>query len=148
VALQLVSMEELRLEVLLEPERTGDSVAEVCRRRGISRETFYIYRRRYLAEGPEGLVPRSRRPRSSPARIEPALEAEICRLRAKHPRWGARRIRAELRRAGSEPPAQSTIHQVLRRNHLVAPRPPRRPKASKPSSGRSRTTCGRSTARR
>jgi transposase-like protein len=31
-------MEELKLEVLLEPERTGDSVAEVCRRRGISRQ--------------------------------------------------------------------------------------------------------------
>src|SRR6266542_6631101 len=36
-------LSELRLEVLLEPERTGDSVAEVCRRRGISRETFYAY---------------------------------------------------------------------------------------------------------
>jgi transposase InsO family protein len=131
VALQVVSMEELRLEVLLEPERTGDSVAEVCRRRGISRETFYVYRRRYLAEGPDGLVPRSRRPRSSPARIAPALEARIVELRKEHPRWGARRIRAELRRAEVDPPAQSTIHQVLRRNHLVAPQPPRRPKASK-----------------
>jgi transposase-like protein len=51
VALQVVSMEQLRMEVVLEPERTGDSVAEVCRRRGISRKTFYGYRRRYLSEG-------------------------------------------------------------------------------------------------
>jgi len=42
-------MEAVKLDVLLEPERTGDSVTEVCRRRGISRETFYVYRRRYLA---------------------------------------------------------------------------------------------------
>ena len=41
-------MAELRLEVLLEAERTGMSVTEVCRRYGISRQTYYRYRRRYL----------------------------------------------------------------------------------------------------
>lgn len=131
MALQVVSREELKLQVLREPERTGDSVAEVCRRRGISRETYYLYRRRYGEEGLAGLKPRSRRPRVSPGRIDPLLEAEICELRRRHPRWGARRIRAELRRAGVAPPATSTIHQVLRRNHLVASRPRRRQRADK-----------------
>jgi transposase InsO family protein len=131
VALQVVSMEELRMEVVLEPERTGDSVAEVCRRRGISRETFYVYRRRYLSDGLDGLMPRSRRPRGSPARIEPGLEATICRLRSEHPRWGARRIRAELARAGVDAPATSTIHRALQRNGLIAPQPPRRPKPTR-----------------
>jgi transposase InsO family protein len=131
VALQVVSMEKLRMEVVLEPERTGDSVAEVCRRRGISRETFYVYRRRYLSEGIDGLVSRSRRPRGSPARIEPELEATICGLRREHPRWGARRIRTELARAGVSPPAKSTIHRALQRNGLVAPQPPRRPKPTR-----------------
>jgi hypothetical protein len=37
MALKVVSMEELKLEVLLEPERTGETVAEVCARRGLSR---------------------------------------------------------------------------------------------------------------
>jgi transposase InsO family protein len=131
VALQVVSMEQLRMEVVLEPERTGDSVAEVCRRRGISRETFYVYRRRYLSEGLDGLVSRSRRPRGSPARIDPQLEATICRLRSEHPRWGARRIRAELARAGVDAPAKSTIHRALQRNGLIAPQPPRRPKPTR-----------------
>ena len=131
MALQVVSMEQLRMEVVLEPERTGDSVAEVCRRRGISRETFYVYRRRYLSDGLDGLASRSRRPRASPARIEPALEAMICRLRGEHPRWGARRIRSELARAGIEPPAKSTIHRALQRNGLIAPQPPRRTKPTK-----------------
>jgi Homeodomain-like domain len=76
------------------------------------------------------VTPRSRRPRSSPAQIEPALEARIVELRRRHRRWGARRIHAELGRAGIEPPAVATIHRALRRN-LVAPQPPRRPKASK-----------------
>jgi len=133
MALQVVSMEELKLQVLREPERTGETVAEVCRRRGISRETFYLYRRRFGEEGLVGLEPRSRRPRVSPGRIDPELEAEICELRRRHPRFGARRIRAELRRAGTDPPAISTIHQALH----AAPQPP--------SSARHPTTSGRST---
>jgi transposase-like protein len=96
VALKVVSMAEMRLEVLLEVERSGESVAEVCRRRGIARSSFYEWRARYLAEGPAGLEPHSRRPVRSPGRIEPALEETICALRKRHPRWGARRIRAEL----------------------------------------------------
>lgn len=131
VSLRVVSMEELKLAVLLEPERTGETVVEVCARYGISRETFYAYRRRYLAEGAEGLVPRSRRPQSSPAQMPAALEARIVELRRRHPRWGARRIHAELTRVGVAPPAVSTIHQALKRNHLVAPQPPRRVKATK-----------------
>lgn len=131
MALKVVSMQELKLAVLLEPERTGETVAEVCRRHGISRETFYSYRRRYLAEGLAGLEPRSRRPLFSPARLEPVLELEIVSLHKRHRRWGARRIRAELARAGIDPPARSTIHQVLVRNALVAPQKPRARKATK-----------------
>ena len=129
MALKVVSMHELKLELLREPERTGESVAEVCRRRGISRASFYRYRRRYLEEGVPGLEPRSKRPRVSPGRIDPLLEAEICELRRRHPRWGARRIHAELARARIAPPGVATIHRALRRKYLVAPQPPRRPTA-------------------
>jgi transposase InsO family protein len=131
VALKVVTMAELRLEVLLEAERTGMSVTEVCRRYGISRQTYYRYRRRYLAEGLGGLEDRSRRPLEPANQIPVEVEVRICEMRRDHPRWGARRIRAELARAGVEPPAVSTIHQVLRRNGLVATQPRRRPKADK-----------------
>jgi len=129
VALKVVTMAELRLEVLLEAERTGLTVSEVCRRYGISRQTYYRYRRRYLAEGLAGLEDRSRRPLAPANQISVELELEIVEMRKDHPRWGARRIRTELTRAGSEAPAVSTIHQVLVRNGLVAVRPRRRPKA-------------------
>jgi transposase InsO family protein len=122
---------ELKLGVLLESARSGETVVEVCRRHGISRASYYRYRRRYLAEGDAGLAERSRRPLASPGRIDAGLEQRICELRTKHPRWGARRIRAELARAGVEPPAVSTIHQALKRNYLVAPQPPRRARADK-----------------
>jgi transposase InsO family protein len=131
VALRMVSMNELKLEVPLEPERTGDSVAEVCRRRGISRASYYRYRRRYLVEGVTGLEPHSRRPRRSPGRLEAELEATIVALRKRHRRWGARRIHAELARAGIEPPAVATIHRARTRNYLVAPQPARPRKATR-----------------
>lgn len=131
MALKVVTMADLRLEVLLEVERTGLTVTEVCRRYGISRQTYYRYRRRYLAEGLDGLEDRSRRPLQPANQIPVDLEVRICEMRRDHPRWGARRIRTELIRAGLDAPAISTTHQVLIRNGLVAVEPPRRPRADK-----------------
>ncbi|MEU4654939.1 helix-turn-helix domain-containing protein [Streptomyces sp. NPDC023723] len=105
------------LDILLAPERDGLSVAEVCRRHGVSRKTFYAYRARYRAEGPPGLVRRSRRPKSSPARTAREVEALIVQIRDAHPRWGARRIHNEMLRRGLRTvPAVSTVHAVLRRS--------------------------------
>jgi transposase-like protein len=145
VALKAVGLVELKLDVLMEPGLTGASVSEVCRRHGISRASYYRYRSRYLVAGAEGLEQRSRRPLASPSRIDPGLERTICELRARQPRWGARRIRAELARAGVVPPAVSTIHQALKRNYLVAPQPPRRRRARIRFEREISTTCGRST---
>jgi transposase InsO family protein len=131
VVLKVVTMAELRFEVLFEPARTGETVADVCRRYGISRDTYYRYRRRYLAEGVEGLEDRSRKPKTSPAQIPTEVELRIVEMRTTHPRWGARRIRAELAREGFDAPAVSTVHQALRRHGLVAAQPPRKAKADK-----------------
>lgn len=125
MALRVMSMAEMRLELLLEATRSGESVTAICRRYGISRETFYVYLRRFQAEGFEGLEPRSRQPHRQPGRMPPAIEEQVCRMRKDHPRWGARRIRTELTRAGVSPPAVSSIHRALVRNNLVALRPPR-----------------------
>lgn len=90
MALKVVSMEELKLEVLFEPDRSGESVVAVCRRRGISRASFYRYRQRYLAEGADGLQAKPRQPLTSPARIDPRLEQAICKRCASSIRVGVR----------------------------------------------------------
>ncbi len=131
MALKVVNMAELRREVILEAQQSGETITQICARFGISRQTFYRYRRRYLLDGIDGLEDRSRRPNHSPGRMDPQIEIRICAFRKAHPRWGARRIHAELMRAGLEPPAVSSIHQALRRNHLVADQAPRRKKAYK-----------------
>ena len=116
-------MNERWLEILLTPMRDQITVAETCRRYGISRQSFYVYQRRLYADGVAALVPLSRRPLTSPAQTAAELEAEIVRLRRANPRWGARTIHARLTRSGAPVvPAISTIHRVLQRNSLVEPR--------------------------
>ena len=112
MALRVMSMAEMRLEVLLEAARSGETVTAICKRYGISRETFYVYRRRFQKDGIAGLQQRSKAPLRQPNRMAEAIEEAICRMRKDHPRFGARRIRAELKKAGIDAPATSSIHRV------------------------------------
>ena len=79
MALKVMAMAELRLEVLLEAARSGETVTSLCQRHGISRETYYVYLRRFRAEGIEGLEPRSRVPIRQPQRMPQEIEERICR---------------------------------------------------------------------
>ncbi|MFI1927314.1 MULTISPECIES: helix-turn-helix domain-containing protein [unclassified Streptomyces] len=111
-----MALSEQWIDILLAPERDRLTVAEVCRRHGISRKTFYVYLTRYRTEGPAGLAPRSRRPKNSPARTAGEIEALVVQIRDAQPRWGARRIHNELVRRGvAGVPAVSTVHAILRR---------------------------------
>lgn len=102
----------------------GVSLAELCRRFGISRPTGYLWLERYRSEGVEGLVDRSHRPVSSPDRFGVEIEELVCQLRREHPRWGGRKIWKVLTRRGYSPvPAPSTVTGILRRNGLLSPTP-------------------------
>jgi transposase InsO family protein len=125
MALRVMSVTDVRLEVLLEAARSGETVTAICKRFEISRETYYVYLRRFRAEGVEGLEPRSRQPINQPQRMPVDVEERIAKMRKDHPKWGARRIRSELKREGVDPPAVSSIHRALVRNHLVALSPSR-----------------------
>lgn len=133
--LKVMDLVEQRLAVLLEPVWSGRSVREVCRRHGISPDTFYAWKRRYEAEGLAGLALRDRRPKSSPGRLPPGVEDRIFALRKEHG-WGPRKIRDALAREAAQSgvlvagaPAISTIQQALARRGVLAARarrPPRR----------------------
>jgi transposase InsO family protein len=72
---------------------------------------------------------RSKRPKSSPWQVRPEVEAQVCELRRAHPRWGPRRIRAELVKRDLDPvPHRSWIYRILVRFDLltVTPRKKRR----------------------
>ncbi len=57
------------------------NVAGFCRDRGISRTTFYKFRRRFLDEGLTGLQERSRRPLSCPGQTSAEVEEVVLRKR-------------------------------------------------------------------
>ena len=106
-------------------------VTALCRELGISRQTLYKYRRRFEAEGPAGLVERSRRPHSSPQRISAETEDAIIRLRKElRVDCGAQAIAYHLARRGEIVPSVATIHRVLVRRGMVAPQPRKRPHAA------------------
>jgi transposase InsO family protein len=108
-------------------------VSSLCRQLGISRQSFYKYRRRWVAEGPAGLVERSRRPRSSPAQVSVAVEEAIVRLRKELVvDNGAQAITYHLARRDDLGPVPSaaTVHRVLVRRGMVVPQPHKRPKSA------------------
>jgi len=110
----------LREEFVRLADEAGCNVSELCRRYGITRRTGYRWLRRYQAEGPAGLVDRSRRPAASPRRLSAALEELVVALRLAHPTWGGRKLARRLRDL-SQPdvPAASTVTAVLRRHGLL-----------------------------
>ena len=98
------------------------SVAALCDRFGISRQTGFTLLRRYREGGDAGLLDGSRRPHRSPRQVAPAIEAQILALRLAHPAWGGRKLARRLRDLGLDGvPAPSTITQVLRRAGQINP---------------------------
>lgn len=99
----------------------GANVSELCRRFGISRKTGNKWLSRFRESGVEGLAERSRRPQGSPARTDERVEAAVLDLRAKHPAWGGRKLRARLLALGhTSVPSASTITAILERNGLLS----------------------------
>jgi len=126
---------EIKYAAMFASVQSGqETVTGVCERLGISRKSYYKYRARFLAEGTAGLVPRSRRPVSSPGQTSPGMVELIVLTRAvlAGEGWdnGALSIRNRLLREGHRPPAWRTIHRVLVRAGLVIPQPDKRPRSA------------------
>jgi transposase InsO family protein len=104
------------------------SVAELCRWYGISRKGAYKWIGRYEAEGVAGLEDRSRAPRHHPNAVSEEQEAAIVAVRARHPTWGPKKIRAWLMAHGGAPrwPVESAMATILDRHGLSRRRKPRR----------------------
>ena len=112
----------------------GRSKSEVARDYGLSRRWVQKLVARYAEEGEVALVPRSRRPRTSPQAISNDVENEIVEWR-KHLveeglDAGAATIAYHLGRRHDPVPSISTIWRVLRRRGFVVPQPHKRPRSS------------------
>jgi transposase InsO family protein len=114
------------------------NVAAFCAENGISRQTFYKWRKRFESGGLEGLAERSRRPLTSPQATPVAVEDMIVTLRKElldmGSDAGAAMIRWHLERwpdlglTADLLPSEATIWRVLVRRGFITPEPKKRPR--------------------
>lgn len=114
--------------------REGRSVAELAATHGVHRSWLYKLLARHRTDPEAGLVPRSRRPRRSPAAMARTLEDEIVAMRtnllAQGLDAGALTLHWHLARRHGAVPSVSSIWRLLRRRGLVTPEPHKRPRSS------------------
>jgi transposase InsO family protein len=98
-------------------EEVTGNVAMTCRYYGISRQVFYIWRRRYDELGPDGLRDRSRRPKVSPTATHVDVVGKILYLR-QHYHFGPGKISMYLKRYHDVTISQSGVWRILKRLDL------------------------------
>ena len=115
-----------------------DNVAEFCRGKQISRQTYYKLRRRFQEQGLAGLQEQSRRPNSSPGQTCAAIE-ELVLARRRHLLeqgldHGAQSIVWSLQDEDDSDavavPSRSTVWRILTRHGVITPQPQKRPKSA------------------
>ena len=129
-----ISPMEQRLDFIREYETGLFTMIELTTHYGISRKTAYKWLERYEADGVIGLCDRSSRPHQSPHATPAHLVDALVAQRRRHPRWGAKKLLAVVRRRHPDAgwPARSTVCDLLKRRGLVTPRR-RRPARAVPS---------------
>ena len=104
--------------MIIEPERSGKSISDVCIAFGISRETWYKWKRRYDAYGVDGLKNQSRKPHNiKNVKVTEELEKLVLELRLNN-RFGPMRIRFRLKRKYRVSLGTKTIYNLLKRHKL------------------------------
>ena len=77
-----------KLRFVFAYERDEESMKALCQRFEISRETGYVWLRRYRQRGPEGLLELNRAPRRRPNETAASIEQAVLELRQAHMAWG------------------------------------------------------------
>jgi transposase len=95
-----------------------DNVSETCKLFGISRTTYYKWKRAYEKQGMMGLETREPKKPQMPNRVDKSLENEILSYVGRNPTDGPKRIYYELRSEGFDI-GESGIYNVLRRHNLT-----------------------------
>lgn len=108
---------------------SGQTVRELSRQFGVSRQTVHTFIKRWRDEGEYGLEDRSRRPHTSPTKTSEAVERALIELKDEHPDYGPDKLVVLLAEKGIVL-AGPTARDVLRRNGRVDARRARTPRWS------------------
>lgn len=128
-----------RVKFLLEWERRWDegegrmNFSALCREFGVSRQVGYVWLERFrqASHDVKAAEERSRRPRSSPTKVEGEMEDALVAFRKQHPTWGPKKIHGWIlnNRPDIGVPAPSTIGEILKRRGVTTKRV-RRPRGT------------------
>jgi transposase InsO family protein len=113
---------------VLEDAKQSGNVSHTCRRYGISRDTFYRWKRQYETLGPEALVNSKPCPENPKIRVPKIVEEKILYVRREFG-LGQQRISWYLQRYYGLTVSSSGVYSVLKRNGLNR-LPPGSPKRS------------------
>ena len=115
----ICGLQDCRVEFVIIAREADASMSSACRQFHISRKTGYKWLRRYEASGLDGLLERSRRPRSSPLQLSGDVVVVLVKLHEDHEDWGPKKLLARLIRDGSCPdskaPSLATVARLARR---------------------------------
>ncbi|MFG3604732.1 helix-turn-helix domain-containing protein [Micromonospora chersina] len=103
-----------RLAIIRHVEEVTGNVALTCRYYGISRQAYYIWYRRYQAEGVDGLRSRSKRPKTSPNATRAEVVGKIIYLRQNY-HFGPEKIAMYLKRYHDVDISHSGVWRILKR---------------------------------
>ena len=106
-----------RFKVLQQATVVPRNVARTCRHFGISRKTYYKWKRRFDDHREAGLCDRSRIPSRFPNATPHEVISKMLYLRETY-HFGPRRIRDYLKRFHRVSVATSTVHRILGRHGL------------------------------
>src|SRR5688500_10867003 len=102
---------------ILQQAANEQNVARVCRLFGISRKSFYKWKRSHTDHGAAGLCVRSRPPHRSPRATSRDIVRKIVYLRQQY-HFGPARISAYLHRFHQIIIARSSVHRILKRHGM------------------------------
>jgi transposase InsO family protein len=101
-------------------ERSGASAEEFGELVGLTSTTLYQWRKRFLKDGPLGLMDRPRGVPKGKTRLPQATQRAIVLMKAQHPEWGCDRIHDMLMRCEGYGASPGAILNVLREAGYVA----------------------------
>lgn len=115
---------EERIALMRDYETGVFAVSDLCRRYGVSRETFYVWRRRFESGQERWFEERSHVTTGCPHATAGRLAARIVATRRRFAHFGPKKIKAFLEREAPHEawPSASTIGDILKREGLVAER--------------------------
>ena len=119
---------EQRVQFIRDWRSARLTIADLCALYDISRKTGYKWIKRYIEEGPDGLLERSHTAQSVHNKTLPEVEQAILAMRLAHPSWGPKKLLHKLgqRQPRLVLPGRSTVADILSRNGLITQRPRRR----------------------